>query len=103
LPWIPKLEWQSTHSRALVKFALRYERDKSHYSQPVLFLAGFGGFLTTMLGTVLVFFPARQITSLLWYELYMVGGTLVFIGLAAFFFFFIYSRRKRAPSAATRA
>jgi amino acid transporter len=78
---------------ALVKLAFRYERDKSHYSRLVLLIAGFGGLITTLLGIVLVFFPARQITSLLWYELKLVGGTALFIGLAAFFFF-AYSRRK---------
>jgi len=86
---------------ALVKLAFHYEWDKSHYSQPVLFIAGFGGLITTLLGIVLVFFPARQITSLLWYELKMVGGTVFFIGLAAFFFF-VYSRRKAPQRTATR-
>ena len=56
-------------------------------------LAGTSGFLTTILGIALVFFPAQQITSLLWYEIWMFGGTLFFIGLAAFFFF-VYGRRK---------
>ena len=78
---------------ALLKFALRYEPEKCHYSRPVLFLAGLGGLVTTMLGIGLVFFPARQITSLAWYELNMVGGTGFFIGLAAFFFF-VYGRRQ---------
>ncbi|MGA9759500.1 MAG: hypothetical protein WBQ51_14115, partial [Candidatus Sulfotelmatobacter sp.] len=42
----------------------------------------------------LVFFPAQQITSLFWYEVWMVGGTLLFgPGLAAFFFF-VYGRLK---------
>jgi amino acid transporter len=77
----------------VVKLAVRYERDRSHYRQPVLLIAGFGGLITTLLGIVLVFFPARQITSLVWYELKMVAGTFFFLGLAAFFFF-IYSRRK---------
>jgi hypothetical protein len=68
----------------------------------VLFLAGLGGLVTTILGIGLVFFPARQITSLAWYELNMVGGTGFFIGLAAFFFF-VYGRRKgRQPGAPRR-
>jgi glutamate:GABA antiporter len=78
---------------ALLKLAFRYERDKSRFSRPMLMLAGLGGLITTMLGIVLVFFPARQIRSLWWYELNMVGGSIAFIGLAAFFFF-VYSRRK---------
>lgn len=44
-----------------------------------------------------MFFPAQQITSLLRYEIWMVGMTLLSIGLAAFFFF-VYGRRK-APQA----
>jgi len=58
-----------------------------------LFLAGTSGFLNTILGITLVFFPAQQITSLWSYELWMFGGTLFFVGLAAFFFF-VYGRHK---------
>jgi hypothetical protein len=56
-------------------------------------VAGLSGLLTTILGIALVFFPAQQISSLFWYEVWMVGGTLFFVGLAAFFFF-VYGRRK---------
>ena len=42
-----------------------------------------------------MFFPAQQITSIWSYELWMFGGTLFFVGLAAFFFF-VYGRRKTA-------
>jgi len=52
-----------------------------------------GGLVTTTLGIVLVFFPAQQISSLLSYEVWMFGGTLFFIGLAAFFFY-VYGGRK---------
>jgi hypothetical protein len=45
----------------------------------------------------LVFFPAQQITSLWSYELWMFGGTLFFIGLAAFFFF-VYGRHKASQT-----
>jgi hypothetical protein len=58
-----------------------------------MFVAGVSGLLTTCLGIGLVFFPAQQITSLWRYELWMVGGTVFFIGLAAFFFF-VYGRAK---------
>ena len=51
--------------------------------------------MTTALGIALAFFPAVQITSLLFYEVWMFGGTLLFVGLAAFFFF-VYGRRKAA-------
>jgi len=56
-------------------------------------LAGISGLVTTTLGIVLVFFPAQQISSLWSYEIWMFGGTLFFIGLAAFFFY-VYGNRK---------
>ena len=55
--------------------------------------AGVSGLVTTTLGIVLVFFPAQQISSLWSYEVWMFGGTLFFIGLAAFFFY-VYGSRK---------
>ncbi len=78
---------------ALVKFAVTESAPKGQYGRLTLLLAGLSGFLTTVLGIALVFFPAQQITSLWQYELWMFGGTLFFIGLAAFFFF-VYGRRK---------
>jgi len=78
---------------ALVKFAVTEPVPKGQYSRGTMFLAGTSGFLTTILGIALVFFPAQQITSLWSYELWMFGGTLFFIGLAAFFFY-VYGRRK---------
>jgi hypothetical protein len=80
---------------ALVKFAVTEPVPRGQYGRTTLFLAGTSGFLTTILGIALVFFPAQQITSLWSYELWMFGGTLFFIGLAAFFFF-VYGRRKTA-------
>jgi hypothetical protein len=78
-----------------VKFAAVEATPRGQYSRSTMFLAGASGLLTTTLGITLVFFPAQQITSLWSYELWMVGGTLFFIGLAAFFFF-VYGRRKAA-------
>jgi glutamate:GABA antiporter len=78
---------------ALVKFAVTESTPKGQYGRVTLFLAGLSGFLTTILGIALVFFPAQQITSIWSYELWMFGGTLFFVGLAAFFFF-VYGRRK---------
>jgi amino acid transporter len=78
---------------ALVKFALTEQTPQGQYGRTTLFLAGVSGFVTTVLGIALVFFPAQQISSILWYEVWMVGGTLFFVGLAAFFFF-VYGRRK---------
>jgi glutamate:GABA antiporter len=80
---------------ALLKIALSPDFVKARYSQTTLVLSGASGFLTTVLGIALAFFPAQQITSLLSYETWMVCGTLGFIGLAAFFFF-VYGRRKAA-------
>jgi glutamate:GABA antiporter len=82
---------------ALVKFAVSESKPRGQYGRITLFMAGLSGFLTTFLGIALVFFPAQQITSLWQYELWMFGGTLFFIGLAAFFFF-VYGRRKAYQS-----
>ena len=78
---------------ALVKFAVSESKPRGQYGRTTLFLSGISGLLTTVLGIGLVFFPAQQITSLVRYEIWMVGMTLLSIGLAAFFFF-IYGRRK---------
>ena len=78
---------------ALVKFAVTEPVPRGQYGRTTLFLAGTSGLLTTILGIALVFFPTQQITSLFWYEVWMVGGTLFFVGLAAFFFF-VYGRHK---------
>jgi amino acid transporter len=78
---------------ALVKFAATESQATGQYGRGTMFVAGLSGLLTTILGIALVFFPAQQITSLWQYELWMVGGTLFFIGLAAFFFF-VYGRRR---------
>jgi hypothetical protein len=86
---------------ALVKFAVAEPVSKGQHSRSTMFLAGSSGFLTTILGIALVFFPAQQITSLWRYELWMFGGTLFFIGLAAFFFF-VYGRRKVASAIALK-
>jgi amino acid transporter len=78
---------------ALVKFSVKETSTQGQYGRAKLFLAGTSGLLTTILGIALVFFPAQQITSLWSYEIWMFGGTLFFIGLAAFFFF-VYGSRK---------
>jgi amino acid transporter len=78
---------------ALLRFSVVEPVPRGQYSRTTLFLAGSSGLLTTILGIALVFFPAQQITSLWSYELWMFGGTLSFIGLAAFFFF-VYGRNK---------
>jgi amino acid transporter len=80
---------------ALLKIAFGESFVKGHYGRSTLIFAGASGLVTTMLGIALAFFPAQQITSILSYEVWMFGGTLLFIGLAAFFFF-VYGRRKAA-------
>jgi amino acid transporter len=86
---------------ALVKFAVSETKPIGQYGRGTLFTAGLFGFLTTTLGILLVFFPAAQITSLWQYELWMVGGTVFFVGLAAFFFF-VYGRRKSAQTVSVK-
>ena len=86
----------------LLKIALDEGFVRGHYGRGTLIFAGVSGLLTTVLGIALAFFPAQQITSLLSYEIWMFGGTLVFIGLAAFFFF-VYGSRKAARKLATGA
>ena len=80
---------------ALLKLALDPGFERAQYSKTTLLLAGASGLLTTSLGIGLAFFPAQQITSLMSYEVWMWGGTIIFIGAAAFFFF-VYGRRKTA-------
>ena len=80
---------------ALLKIAFGTSFVNGRYSRTTLILAGSSGLLTTMLGIALAFFPTQQITSIRSYEIWMFGGTLFFIGLAAFFFF-VYGRRKAA-------
>ena len=80
---------------ALLKMALAPDFQRVRYSKTTLIFAGASGLVTTILGIGLAFFPAQQITSLLSYEIWMVSGTLFFIGSAAFFFF-VYGRRKAA-------
>ena len=77
---------------ALIKYGWKSDRS-GRYGPGKLLISGICGFVTTALGIGLVFFPAQQITSLFSYEVWMVGGTLFFVALAAFFFF-VYGRKK---------
>ena len=80
---------------ALLKLAGAENFVPGRYSKTTLLMAGVSGLITTILGIALAFFPAQQITSIAAYEVWMFGGTLLFVGLAAFFFF-VYGRRKAA-------
>jgi len=84
---------------ALIRIAADPGFEKKRYNKGTLLISGMSGLLMTSLGIALAFFPAQQITSLLSYEVWMVGGTVLFIGAAAFFFF-VYGRRKQAARAA---
>ncbi len=85
---------------ALLRLAVGEADGKGRYSKGVLIAAGTSGLITTILAIIVAFFPAQQITSVFLYEVWMVGGTVLFIGLAAFFFY-VYGRRKEAHAAAT--
>src|SRR5205085_4616063 len=77
---------------ALIRYGWKADAS-GRYGHRKLLISGICGFITTALGIGLVFFPAQQITSLVSYEIWMVGGTAFFIALVAFFFF-VYGRRK---------
>ena len=79
----------------LLKIAFAHDFVRGHYGRGTLIFAGISGLVTTILGIALAFFPAQQIKSLARYEIWMFGGTIFFIGLAAFFFF-VYGSRKAA-------
>jgi amino acid transporter len=83
---------------ALLKIAFQENFVKGHYGRSTLVLAGFSGLVTTSVGIALAFLPAQQIKSLASYEIWMVGGTVFFIGLAAFFFY-VYGGRKARKAA----
>jgi glutamate:GABA antiporter len=83
---------------ALLKIGTQPSFTKVQYGKATLLFAGASGLVTTTLGIALAFFPAAQITSVVSYEVWMFGGTLLFVGLAAFFFF-VYGRRKAARAA----
>ena len=80
---------------ALLKIAFAREFQKQQYSRATLLAAGVSGLATTVIAMLVAFFPAQQISSVFRYEIWMIGGTLLFIGLAAFFFF-VYGSRKAA-------
>ena len=84
---------------ALLKISADPAFTKVRYSRTTLVFAGASGLITTSMAIAVAFFPAVQITSLFLYEVWMFGGTLLFVGLAAFFFF-VYGRRKAARALA---
>jgi uncharacterized membrane protein YeiB len=87
---------------ALLRFAFKGDLANGRYRRTTLLFAGASGFITTLLGIALAFFPAKQITSVWKYEAKMFGFTLFFLVLAAFFFF-VYGRLKAPQPAAVKA
>jgi glutamate:GABA antiporter len=87
---------------ALLKIAFAADFVRGHYGKGMLIFAGASGLVTTILGIALAFFPAAQIKSVARYEIWMFGGTIGFIGLAAFFFY-IYGGRKAARKLAAES
>lgn len=88
---------------ALLKIALRDNFVKGRYSRRTLVLAGCSGLVTTGLAILVAFSPAQQIKSIASYEIWMVGGTIFFIGLAAFFFYVYGGRKARKAAVAAGA
>jgi glutamate:GABA antiporter len=80
---------------AVLKLARKSAPGEGYYSRVKLVMAGSCGLATTMLAIGVAFIPSHQIRSIGLFELKMVSGTLLFVGLAAFFFF-VYGRRKTA-------
>jgi len=80
---------------AILKIAFDRNFERLQYSRLTLLGVGVSGLLTTAIAMVVAYFPAQQIGSVLRYEIWMIGGTLLFIGLAAFFFYVYGSRKAR--------
>jgi amino acid transporter len=86
---------------AVLKLAKKSAAE-GYYTRPKLLVAGSCGLATTILAIGVAFIPSHQITSIGLFETKMVSGTLLFLGLAAFFFF-VYGRRKAARKLAAAA
>jgi glutamate:GABA antiporter len=84
----------------LIRLARRSEA-AGHYSKRTIRLAGWCGLSTTVVAVAVAFVPSHQIDSIWLFEIKMIAGTLLFLGVAAFFFF-VYSRRKLPEEAASR-
>ncbi len=70
----------------LLRLAANGPRKAGHYSRAVLWLAGLSGLLTTSLGMIVAFVPSRQIESVWLFELKMLLGCAIFLGVAGLFF-----------------
>jgi amino acid transporter len=79
---------------ALLQLASRRDFVRGRYSRTTLLAAGSAGSIATAVGIILAFVPPGSSDSALVFESKMVVGTLLFLGLGAFFFF--GSARRRA-------
>lgn len=84
---------------ALLKISFKKPFIMVRYSRATVTLVGLSGFASTSLGIALVFFPAQQITSLVSYEVWMFGGTLSVVGIAATLFLVCGKRKRPQPLA----
>jgi glutamate:GABA antiporter len=82
----------------ILRIAWQKDFEKQQYSRGTLIAAGVSGLVTTAIAMVVAFFPPSQIESVRRYEVWMVGGTLLFVGMAAFFFFVYGGRKARAEA-----
>ena len=82
----------------ILRIAWGKDFERQQYSQGTLIAAGISGLVTTAVAMVVAFFPPSQIESVGRYEVWMVGGTLLFVGMAAFFFFVYGGRKARAEA-----
>ncbi len=78
---------------ALVRLSARGVPKSVSYSRGILWAAGVLGLVTTALGVALAFVPARQIESVWLFELKLLVGCALFLGLATLFFR-VYSGRR---------
>ena len=78
----------------VVKSVYRIVRGPGYFGKARIWFCAISGLVTTTLGGVVAFVPSHQIQSIWIFELKMVLGCSLFLGLAAFLFRY-YSGRKR--------
>ncbi len=80
---------------ALLKIAFAKDFVAGHYGKVTLVICRLQRLVTTILALRWLFSLHSRSSPLLRYEIWMFGGTVGFIGLAAFFFY-VYGSRKAA-------
>jgi amino acid transporter len=79
----------------LLAVAMRGASGSAYFSRRKIWIAAVSGLTATTLGGITAFVPSHQISSIWVFELKMVAGCCLFLGLAAFLFHY-YSGRKVA-------